>query len=59
MTEYKKESLNELSKEELIDLVEKLNDSQFLISETCVEESKSHISSEVAIDKIRNYIHYI
>lgn len=59
MTEYKKESLNELSKEELIDLIERLNDSQFLIGEVCVEESKSHISSEVAVDKIRNYIFYI
>ena len=54
MTDQLKEILNELSKEQLIYLIEQFYHSQFLISEVCVDESKCHISSENAIQKIRN-----
>ena len=57
MTDQIKEILNELSKDQLIYLIEQFYHSQFLISETCVEESKQHISSEKAIKKIRNYLY--
>ena len=57
MTDQLKEILNELSKEQLIYLIEQFYHSQFLISETCVEESKQHISSEKAVKKIYNYLY--
>lgn len=57
MTDQLKEILNELSKEQLIYLIEQYYHSQFLISETCVEESKQHISSERAVKKIRNRLY--
>lgn len=57
MTKHNKEVLNELSKEQLIYLIEQLVHSQFMISETCVEESKWHIDSAKAVDKIRGYIY--
>ena len=57
MTDKLKEILNELSKEQLIYLIEQFYHSQFLISETCVEESKQHISSEKAVQKIRSYLY--
>ena len=57
MTDQLKEILNELSKEQLIYLIEQYYHSQFLISETCVDESKCHISSEKAINKIRSYLY--
>ena len=57
MTDKLKEILNELSKEQLIYLIEQFYHSQFLISETCVEESKQHISSEKAVKKIYNYLY--
>ena len=57
MTNQLKEILNELSKEQLIYLIEQYYYSQFLISETCVEESKCHISSENAVQKIRSYLY--
>ena len=57
MTDQLKEILNELSKDQLIYLIEKFYHSQFLISETCVDESKCHISSEKAINKIRSYLY--
>ena len=38
-------------------MIEQLNHSQFLISETCVDESKCHIDSDKAVDKIRGYIY--
>ena len=53
MTEKNKKVLNELSKEQLIYLIEQLLHSQFLISEVLVDESKWHIESDRAIDKIR------
>ena len=57
MTDQLKETLNELSKEQLIYLIEQFYHSQFLISETCVDESKQHISSENAVQKIRSYLY--
>lgn len=49
--------LNELSKEQLIFIIEQFYHSQFLISEVCVDESKCHISSEKAVKKIRSYLY--
>ena len=57
MTNQLKETLNELSKDQLIYLIEQYYHSQFLISEVCVEESKCHISSENSIQKIRSYLY--
>lgn len=57
MTDQLKEILNELSKDQLIYLIEQFYYSQFLISEICVDESKQHISSERAIEKIRSYLY--
>ena len=57
MTDQLKETLNELSKEQLIYLIEQYYHSHFLIGEVCVEESKQHISSERAIKKIRNCLY--
>ena len=59
MTDQLKETLNELSKDQLIYLIEQYYHSQFLISETCVDESKQHISSERAVKKIRNRLYNI
>ena len=53
MTDQFKETLNELSKDQLIYLIEKFYDSQFIISEICVAESKLHITPKTAIKKIR------
>ena len=47
----------ELSKEQLIYLIERLIYSQNLISEVCVEESKLHIESDEAVDKIHECIY--
>lgn len=57
MTNHLKDILNELSKEQLIYLIEQSYYSQFLIGEVCVDESKQHISSEMAIKKIRNCLY--
>ena len=57
MTKRNKEVLNQLSKEQLIYLIEQLHSSQFLIGEVCVDESKCHIDSARAVGKIRNYIY--
>ena len=57
MTDKLKGILNELSKDQLIYLIEQFYHSQFLISEACVDESKQHISSEQAIQEIREYLY--
>ena len=57
MTSHLKDILNELSKDQLIYLIKQFYHSQFLISETCVDESKCHISSEKAVQKIRSYLY--
>ena len=57
MTNRNKKVLNELSKEQLIYLIEQLYHSQFLIGEVLVDESKRHIESDEAIGKIRKYMY--
>ena len=57
MTKSEKEVLKTLDKEQLIYLIEQFYHSSFLISEVCVDESKLHIDSDKAVDKIRNYIY--
>ena len=57
MSERLKEILNELSKDQLIYLIEQFYHSQFLIGEACVDESKQHISSENAVKEIREYLY--
>lgn len=57
MTKHDKKVLNELSKDQLIYLIEQLYHSQFLISEICVEESKLHIESDKAVNQIRGNIY--
>lgn len=52
-------TLSELSKEQLIYLIEQLDHSLSLISETCVSESKGHIESKDAIQTIRNHIYFL
>lgn len=59
MTVQGREVLNQLSKEQLIYLIEQLSHSQFIIGEICVEESKCHIDADKAIDKIRDCIYHI
>lgn len=59
MNEYKKQALRALNKEQLVDLIDKLDRSQFLIGETCVDVSKWHISPEQGIDKIRGYLYQV
>ena len=54
-----KEPLMTLSKEQLIHIIDKCDHSFFLISEVCVDESKMDISSDKAVEKIRNYIYNI
>lgn len=50
---YIKENLNACSKEQLIFLIDKYWSSTFDISEICVDESKSNISSTEALNRIR------
>ena len=57
MTDQFKETLNELSKDQLIYLIEQFYHSQFLIGEVCVDESKCHILPENAVQKIRSYLY--
>lgn len=57
MTEHRKELLLSLSKEQLLYLIEQMHHSLFLICETCVDESKRHIESETAVERIRDYIY--
>lgn len=57
MSRLEKEVLMTLSKEQLIYLIEQLNSSLFLISETCVNESKWHIDSAEAVERIREDIY--
>ena len=57
MIDQFKEILNQLSKDQLIYLIEQFYHSQFLIGEACVDESKQHISSENAVQKIRSYLY--
>lgn len=53
-----RENLGTLSREELVYLVERYYNSMSRISEICVEESKWHIASDKAVDKIREEIYF-
>lgn len=53
LPDYIKENLNACSKEQLIFLIDNYWNGMCIISEVCVNESKMHISSEKAINKIR------
>lgn len=57
MNKFEKDVLMSLSKEQLIYLIEQYSHSQFLISLTCVRESKWELDSDKAVDKIREYIY--
>ena len=57
MNKHQKALLMTLSNEQLIYLIEQMYRSLFLIGEACVEESKCHIESTDAIQKIRDYIY--
>lgn len=59
MNKFKKTVLEQLPKEQLVYLIEQLDKSQFLIGEVCVSESKCHIKSNEAVEKIRNYLFYM
>lgn len=50
------EALQELSKKQLIYLIEQMESSLCKIGEACVEESKGHRTPEEAIEDIRGYI---
>lgn len=56
MTKHDKKVLQELSKEQLIYLIEQMKSSLCKIGEACVEESKGHRPPEKAIEDIRGYI---
>ena len=57
MTNKNRNVLYQLSKQQLIYLIEQLKHSQFLIGEVLVDESKQHIESHEAIEKIRSYMY--
>lgn len=54
LPDYIKENLNACSKEQLIFLIDKYWNRMFNIGEICVDESKMHISSKKAVNKIRD-----
>lgn len=57
MTKHEKQILAELSKEQLIYLIEQLDHSQTLISCVLVDVSKWHIEPADGIRKIRGYMY--
>lgn len=57
MIDRDKEVLRQLSKDQLIYLIEQFERSNSLISEVCVDVSKLHIRPDKAIDEIRDYIY--
>lgn len=56
MTQFTKNTLLTLSKEQLVFLIDLFYSSQFLVGEVLVDASKQHISPERALDKIREYM---
>lgn len=56
LPDYIVDNLNACSKEQLIFLIDKYYNSMCNISEICVSESKKHISSEKAVNKIREVL---
>lgn len=59
MTFGDEEIPKQLSKEQLIYLIEQMSHSLTMIGEVCVDESKCHIESNEAVSKIREYIYDI
>ena len=59
MVDFKKQILLQLSQEQLVYLIDKLEHSLAIIGEICVEESKQHIDSSDAIDEIRENIYLL
>lgn len=57
MNEFLQELLCELPKEQLAYLIKRYYNSMFYIGEVCAEESKLHITSENAVNKIRSCIY--
>lgn len=57
MNDFLQEILYELPKEQLAYLIKRYYNSMFYIGEVCVEESKLHITSENAVNKIRRCIY--
>ena len=53
MDDITKEALNQLTKEQLIWLIEQYRHCEFMIGEICVEESKMHTDSASAVEEIR------
>ncbi len=56
MTNRAKKNLMSLSKEQLIQIISDLYHTNNLISEVCVCASKSEISTECAVERIRDYL---
>lgn len=52
-------TLLSLSKEELIQIITMYHSCYSKIGETCVYESKQHIESNEAVDKIRDYLNEV
>jgi hypothetical protein len=59
MARLDKDTLNQLSKDQLIYLIENFQSSQFKIGEVLVDESKQHIDSDEAINRIRNHMYNV
>ena len=57
MTKRMERVLSELPKEQLIYLIDKMRHSLGVIGEICVDESKWHITSEQAVEQIRESIY--
>ena len=53
-----KEVYKDLTKEQLIYLVEQFEHSMFFIGETCIDESKNEIDPHVAVIRIRKNIFF-
>lgn len=53
-----KEIYKNLSKDQLIYLVEQFEHSMFFIGEICIDESKNEIDSHVAVTRIRKNIFF-
>lgn len=55
-SEYVKENLDKLTKDDLVYLLREYDHTWFCIGEVLVDQSKQNISNEYAIDKIRCYL---
>ena len=59
LPDYIRENLEACDKEQLIWIIEQYWYKDFNISEICVDESKYHYSSAMAVDKIRDELRSI